>query len=192
MIFKLRGTIEDKFPESLIVNLGMICLEVQTPSNLINQKQVGEQIELYTHLYARENEFELFGFPGQPERMMFNSLIEISGIGPKTALGVLSQNTVTEIRDAVTNNQTGVFTAVSGIGKKNANRIVLELKSRFEQSDEFDFAFLEDDEEASQAVSALQNLGYKQREAKEALAKVDSELSLEDKIKKALQILAKK
>ncbi|MBU0708745.1 Holliday junction branch migration protein RuvA [Patescibacteria group bacterium] len=189
MIFKLKGTIEYKHQQSLIVNTGPVALETLVPTSLLTETKQGETIDLFTYLHVRENQLVLFGFKQLNQRTLFTSLIDISGIGPKGALGILSQASVEEITKAVNNNNTLLFTSVPGIGKKNANRIILELKSKLGEDTDLDLSQLVMDKGSKQVVSALHTLGYTKQEALTALQKIDPGLSLEQRIKECLKVI---
>jgi len=191
VLFKIRGTVEQKISQSLIISLGPVSFKVRVPLSLLSQKKKGDKVDLYTYLYVRENELEVFGFDSLEQQTLFSLFIDISGIGPKSALGILSQASVSEIKEAVEKNYTHVFTSVPGIGKKNAGRIILELKSKFGKEKDFDLSQLEEDPETKQVVEALVSLGYAKREAKEAIRKIGTDLSVQDKIRECLKILGR-
>ncbi len=136
----------------------------------------------------REDALDLYGFLTEEELNFFEMLISISGIGPKTALNVLNISTVSTLKRAISTNDTSHLTKVSGIGKKVAEKIVLELKDKVGSSDENDISLRDEID----AVEALKALGYSQRDAREALKKVEKNIvKTGDRIKEALKILGK-
>ena len=157
----------------------------------------GSKITLLTHLAVREDALELFGFYDPQELDCFKLLIGISGVGPKAALAVLSEMTPDRLALAVSNGDAKSVTKAQGIGPKIAQRIILELKGKLSVSasdDEIsDIAVVNEASSSniSEAIGALQFLGYSQHEASKAVRSLDSSMSVEDMIKKALVILAK-
>lgn len=147
--------------------------------------QTGDEVELYTHLVVRETSQELYGFVEFESLQMFEMLIEISGIGPKMAMGVLQTASPDEIKSAVASGNSELFRSVSGIGKKNTGRIILEMRSKLESLEDLDIIVGDGDD----VVEALKNLGYSQSEISTVLKTIDREKSSEDQIREALKIL---
>lgn len=151
------------------------------------QKNSGET-SLWTHLAVRENALDLYGFVEKEELEFFELLISVSGIGPKTALGILSVTTIDNLRRAIASGETALLTKISGIGRKIADKIVLELRDRID--------FLESERDSASvrgetdALEALKALGYSEREARETLKKVPRDIAgASDRIKQALKLL---
>ena len=174
-----------------MVQTGPVSWEIAVPKPLISHSEKASAIDLFTYLHVRENSMELFGFDTYEQRHLFKLLIDISGVGPKSALGILSQAVVDEIKKAVQTNNTLVFTSVSGIGQKGANRIILELKSKLEKDDSFDISQLTEDKETSNVIAALVGLGYTKNEARRAVREADPKLGLQEKVRACLKILGR-
>ncbi len=182
MIAYLKGTIQSKGKDSVVVVVDNIGYEVSAPSPVLEKLHLGEECELFTHEYLRENSRELYGFSSRDELALFHDLMKVSGVGPKSALNVMSLGAA-RIRDAISKGDAGILGSVSGVGKKTAQKIVLELKGVLT-----DAGAVSADMEA---VDALRRLGYSQREASEALYGIEGE-TVEEKIKTALKILGKR
>ncbi|MBM4401618.1 MAG: Holliday junction branch migration protein RuvA [Candidatus Cloacimonetes bacterium] len=191
MISHLRGKIIKHLPDSLIVSTDSFGFRVRVPTALLAKANEGAEIELFTHLQVRGDELLLYGFSDFEELTMFEMLIAVSGVGPKMALGVLSGATVSEIKDAVSRGDSDVFTSVSGIGRKNAGRIILELRPKLGSVSELDLTEFGKPKEVNEVIAALKNLGYSTNEARQALKMVDKNLSVEEKIKEALKVMGK-
>jgi Holliday junction DNA helicase RuvA len=191
MITYLKGKIQYIGQNYIEVNVGSIGYRVFVGENIINSLHVGKEIEIFTHQHVREDTLDLFGFLTRPELGLFEKLIGISGIGPKTALGVLSLASVDDIESAIIRGDAAILTKVSGVGKKTAERIVLELKNKFKgkvelgerQSGNF---------EDSDVLDALVGLGYGIDDARSALKNIDSEIKgADEKIKACLKALGR-
>jgi len=191
MISRIEGTIIDKTDKFLVINVGGIGFKVYSTADLIQSSgKIGEKISVYTHLVVREDALDLYGFTTKEEMLFFEKLISISGIGPKTAINILSVTTVATIKRAITTGDISHLVKVSGIGKKIADKIVLELKGKV-FSEEGDVSSNNKDE--IDAVETLKALGYSQKDAREALQEVGkSVISISDRVKHALKILGKK
>ena len=154
-----------------------------------------DNIALFTHLAVREDALTLFGFTSYEELELFEILISVSGIGPKAGLGILSAADPGTIKTAITREDSSILTSVSGIGKKTAERVILELKNKFSASDMADIELNTMQQEIidqHDVIEALVGLGYGQNEARRILAKIPKEKSLEEKIRLALRELGKK
>lgn len=189
MIAKLKGKIDKKIPNALILDTGPIAYKVFVPAPILANVNELDEIVLWIHQVVREDELSLFGFCTFEELTMFELLLSISGVGPKMALGVLSRASLSQIEEAVSRADLSLFTKVPGIGKKNAARIILELKSKLEKGKELDLRKLQEQSLDPDALSALTNLGFKSSQAREVLSEIDSKLSTEDKIRAALKLL---
>lgn len=188
MIGCISGTIIHKDRDHLIVKTDGIGYEVFVPSRISSRVKEGQSVELFTHLYVREDTLTLYGFSDLGSLELFRYLISVSGVGPKTALDVLSSATVSEIKEAVSKAQTDIFSAVSGIGKKTAGRIILDLQAKLGAVKELDF---KGEPKKEEALQALMNLGYKKSEAAQALRGIDADLPPEEQLKAALKNLAR-
>lgn len=188
MISKIEGTVWDIKDKFITVGIGGIGFKVFTTTETKEIYHKGKEISLNTHLVVKEDALDLYGFTTEEELSFFEMLISISGIGPKTALNVLNISTISSLKRAVTTNDISHLTKVSGIGKKVAEKIVLELKDKVESNDENDITLRDE----LDAVEALKALGYSQRESREALKEVEKNITKTgDRIKEALKILGK-
>lgn len=191
MIAQLEGNITFKGGNFIIIDVGGVGYKVFTTLDMLHVVKKNTSVKIWTHLAVRENSMDLYGFNEQPELEFFEMLITISGIGPKSALGILSVAPIETLRKAVSTGDTSYLTKVSGIGKKNAEKIVLELKDKLGSID--GFAGDEMLKEDTDAIEALQALGYSAQEAREALKKTSGKASgVNAKIKEALKHIADK
>jgi holliday junction DNA helicase RuvA len=190
MIGKLTGTLAEKNPPEVIVDCGGVGYEVQVPmSTFYNLPGLGERISLLTQFIVREDAQILYGFGTPQERSTFRQLIKISGIGPKMALGVLSGMSVAELSQAVTLQDPNRLTKIPGIGKKTAERLMLELKGKL-GADLGIHATITHDNQAD-ILQALIALGYSDRDAALALKALPQEVGVSEGIKLALKALGK-
>ena len=197
MIEQIRGVLLKKIPTFCVVNCQGIGIGLFISLNTFRYLgQQSEEIELLTHLHVREDVLQLYGFAVEEERDLFRKLINISGIGPRLAMTMLSGLPVEEFKRALASEDVDLLTKVPGVGKKTAQRVILELKEKIDLSGEVVLTELPaltatEREKIEEALRALVTLGYKQYQAKASLEKVikkhGRELSLEDTIKLALQ-----
>jgi len=191
MIATLKGTLEYRGVNSVIINVSGIGFQVYVPGSTLSQLgTIDNRVSLYTHFHLREDNASLYGFATEAELALFRNLISVSGIGPKAALALLSAMDPQQLVIAITSDNSDFISQAPGIGKKMAKRIVVELKSKLEK--EWEGAALPLAVENADVVAALTSLGYSVREASQAVSNlpVSSELSLEEKVKQALQQLA--
>ena len=196
MIGRISGILIEKNPPSITVDVQGLGYEVDVPmSTFYNLPATGEKVSLHTHLIVREDGHYLYGFASQDERAAFRQLLKISGIGARTALAVLSGMSVTELAQAVTLQETGRLTKVPGIGKKTAERLLLELRDRLPKMLATGATKVGSGDTASDAVSDIMNallaLGYNEREALGAMKGLTAEVSVSDGIRAALKLLSK-
>ena len=190
MIGKLTGTLADKNPPQLLVDCHGVGYEVDVPmSTFYNLPALGEKVSLLTHFVVREDAQILYGFGTAPEREAFRQLIKISGVGPRTALSVLSGMSVAELSQAITQQEAGRLVKVPGIGKKTAERLLLELKGKLGA----DLALRQPAASDAHAdiEQALLALGYNDKEAAAALKSLPAEVGVSEGIKLALKSLAR-
>jgi len=188
MISHLRGTVIDREERSAVIEAGGIGYKVFMTGQTLDRLHEGKEASLWTHLAVREDAHTLYGFSQKDELTFFELLISISGIGPKTALGILNVSSVDAIRTAVSTGDTSHLTKVSGIGKKLADKIVLELKGKFDAGKDSSLS-LRDEVDALEALKAL---GFNHKDAREALKEVDQSVTnTGERVKKALKILGK-
>jgi len=194
MIASLQGKLEALGSDSAVINVGGIGFQVYMPtSTLSTLGTVGETVKLHTHLHLREDNATLYGFASTEELGLFQTLIGVSGLGPKLAIAMLSALNVEQISMAIVTGSADLLTVVPGVGKKMANRLILELKEKigagFIATPAAQLA-----QENTDVLAALTTLGYSAAEASRAVATLPTspELSLEEKIKLALQYLGGK
>ena len=189
MIGFLHGKLQARTDDSIILNVGGVGYRVRVSvSTAAELGAVGSEVQVFTHLRVREDELSLYGFATEEELRLFETLMTVSGVGPKVALNVLSSAAANMVTMAIAQGNVDALTAVPGIGKKTAQRIVLELKGKI------DVSGLGDVEELSpldeDVMNALINLGYSAAEANRAARAVPSNVKvLEDRIRVALQYL---
>ncbi len=190
MIGRLSGTLAEKTPPQLLLDVQGVGYEVDVPmSSFYNLPALGERVTLLTHLVVREDAHQLFGFLTAAERSTFRLLIRIAGIGPRTALSILSGLSVQDLADAVSRQEGGLLQKVPGIGKKTAERLLLELKGKL-GADLGAPVSLTTDAQAD-IVQALIALGYNEREAAAALKGLPPDVSVAEGIRAALRALSK-
>ena len=191
MIGQLRGTLVGRNPPQVLLDCHGVGYEVDVPmSTFYNLPALGETVTLLTHFVVREDAQILFGFASASEREAFRPLIRISGVGPRTALSVLSGMSVADIAQAVTAQDAGRFTKVPGIGKKTAERLLLELKGKLGADLGVAGAVVASDAQAD-ILQALQALGYSDKEAALALKALPADVGVSEGIKLALKALAR-
>jgi len=187
MIGSIRGKITLKTDKFLIVEAGGVGYKVSiSPDTLSKQKEIGDVL-FWIHTHVREDILDLYGFLDREELEFFEMLIGVSGIGPKGALSILGTTTIDTLKTAIRTSDTGYLTKISGIGRKTAEKIVIELRDKLGK--DVDGTSLRGELDA---LEALKSLGYSQNEAREALKEISSDLSTQLKIKAALKILGNK
>jgi Holliday junction DNA helicase RuvA len=196
MIGRITGTLIEKNPPSITVDVHGLGYEVDVPmSTFYNLPATGEKVSLHTHLIVREDGHYLYGFATPDERAAFRQLLKISGIGARTALAVLSGMSVTELAQAVTLQEAGRLTKVPGIGKKTAERLLLELRDRLPKTLATGGTRIgggeRENDAASDIMNALLALGYNEREALSAMKGLAPDTSVSDGIRHALRVLSK-
>jgi Holliday junction DNA helicase RuvA len=190
MIGRLSGFLLDKNPLQLIVDCQGVGYEVSVPMSTFYQlPSIGEKVVLLTHFVVREDAQLLFGFGTAQERELFRELIKISGVGARTALALLSGMSVADLAQAVTLQESGRLTKIPGIGKKTAERLLLELKGKLGPDLGSGGAVAQDSN--SDILNALLALGYSDKEAALALKQVPAGSSVSDGIRHALKALSK-
>jgi Holliday junction DNA helicase RuvA len=190
MIGKLSGILGDKNPPQVLVDCNGVGYEVQVPmSTFYNLPGVGDKVSLLTHFVVREDAQILYGFETQAEREAFRQLIKISGVGPRTALSVLSGMSVGELAHAVTLQEAGRLIKVPGIGKKTAERLLLELKGKLGADIGVSTAHTSDAQ--VDILQALLALGYSDKEAAVSLKALPTDVGVSEGIRLALKALAR-
>lgn len=192
MIGRLTGTLLEKSPPQVLVDCHGVGYEVDVPmSTFYNLPALGEPVSLLTHLAVREDAHQLFGFASEQERTAFRQLIRISGVGARTALSILSGLSVADLAQAITLQESARLVKVPGIGKKTAERLLLELKGKLGAelpSASGSGAQTDTQRDIEQALLAL---GYSEKEANAALKNLPADIGVSDGIKQALKALAK-
>jgi holliday junction DNA helicase RuvA len=192
MISRLRGTPAGRTPEGLVLDVGGVGYLVAATPSALRRTESGGEVIVETYLHVREDALQLYGFADSAERELFVHLLGVSGIGPKVALAVVSSAPPGELRRAIALEDPGRFQAIPGIGKKTAERIVLELKEKLGSEDVVALPSLPGAPSSAHVVArdALVELGYSVIEAETALARVDPELPPEERVREALRSAA--
>jgi Holliday junction DNA helicase RuvA len=196
MIFRLKGTLVEKTPTRVVLDVGGVGYGVNVPLSTYERiGDVGGSTELLTHLHVREDSLDLYGFATPEEKALFELLILVSGIGPRLALGILSGSEVRSFAEAVATANTAMLTTISGIGKKMAERIVVELRDKIAalaHAREKIAAVGAESPQFNDAILALVSLGLTRASAAKALNRVVSEagvdLTLEEMVRRALSL----
>lgn len=183
MIAHVAGQVVEKTDNALIIDVGGVGYEVQVAAGDFNGAILGEPIKLYTYDHWRENAHDLFGFSGLPAKRLFELLISVSGVGPKMGLALLSLGDAEGLRGAIAQGDSAFIQRANGVGKRLAERIVVDLKDKVGAAGASARPVAAGDD----ALSALLALGYSLQQANEALAEVDVDLGVEDRIKLALK-----
>lgn len=191
MIGRLSGILAEKSPPMLLLDVHGVGYEVDVPmSTFYNLPALGEPVVLLTHFVVREDAQVLFGFATAAERATFRELVKISGVGPRTALSILSGLSVGELATAVSRQDGARLVKVPGIGKKTADRLLLELKGKLGADLALPATAALSDNQGDIA-QALQALGYNEREAQAALKALPPDIGVSDGIKQALKALTR-
>ncbi len=190
MIGRLTGTLLEKNPPQVLIDVYGVGYEVDVPmSTFYNLPANGEKLTLLTHFVVREDGQFLYGFSSEAERYAFRQLVKISGIGARMALAVLSGLSVTDLAQVVARQETGRLTKIPGIGKKTAERLLLELKGKL--ADALPNASFAVADNQSDILNALLALGYNEREAAAAVKPLSPDVTTTDGIRQALKLLSK-
>lgn len=190
MIGRLTGTLAEKSPPQVLVDVNGVGYEIDVPmSSFYNLPALGERVTLLTHFVVREDAQLLYGFLTHDERATFRQLVKISGVGPRTALAILSGLSVAELAQAVTMQESGRLVKVPGIGKKTAERLLLELKGKLGDALAAPASVASDAQ--ADILQALLALGYNDREAAVALKALPKDVGVSEGIKAALKALAR-
>lgn len=190
MIGRIRGTLLEKLPPTICVDVGGVGYEVDVPmSTLYKLPEVGAEVALYTHLQVREDAHVLFGFGSTAERNAFRALTKVTGVGARTALSVLSGMSVEELSSAITLQETGRLTKVPGIGKKTAERLLLELRGKLGADIGVSATPVASGE--ADILNALLALGYSSAESQKALKALPAGVEVAEGIRLALKSMAR-
>ncbi len=191
MIARLTGILVDKSPPQVVIDCNGVGYEVEVPmSTFYNLPEVGAKIQLLIHFVVREDAQLLYGFGSEQEKSTFKQLLKVNGIGAKSALSILSGVSIDDLVEAVNRQEVGMLTRIPGIGKKTAERLLLELKDKFAVTGSTTTNSLP--KSASYDIlNALVALGYHEREAAGAVKLLDKDVSVANGIKQALKSLSK-
>ena len=192
MIGRLTGTLLEKNPPQILLDVQGVAYELDVPmSTFYNLPVLHEKVVLHTQLIVREDAHLLFGFGSLDERATFRQLLKISGVGPKLALAVLSGLSLTDLADAVARRESGRLTKIPGVGKKTAERLLLELQGKFTMSGASAPQGATTVSSGSDIVNALLALGYNEKEADWAARQLPGDSNVSDGIRQALKLLSK-
>jgi Holliday junction DNA helicase RuvA len=192
MIGRLAGVLLEKNPPALLLDVQGVAYEVDVPmSTFYNLPNTGERVTLFTHLVVREDAHLLYGFGSDAERRTFRQLLKVNGIGPRIALAVLSGLSVGELAQAITLQESGRLTKIPGIGKKTAERLLLELKDKVGANLTQTVGVNRTPPASSDILHALLSLGYSDKEAVAAVKDLPEGIAVADGIRQALKRLAK-
>ncbi|MDI1308659.1 MAG: Holliday junction branch migration protein RuvA [Methylotenera sp.] len=191
MIARLNGTLIEKSPPLIVIDCSGVGYEVEVPmSTFYNLPELGQKVQILTHFVVREDAQLLYGFGSEQEKNTFKQLLKVNGIGAKSALSILSGVSVDDLVSAVSQQEVGMLTRIPGIGKKTAERLLLELKDKFIVTGSTT-AQPQAKSATHDVLNALITLGYNEREASAAVKLLDKEVSVTDGIKQALKSLSK-
>jgi holliday junction DNA helicase RuvA len=192
MIGRLTGTLLEKNPPQILLDVQGVGYEVDVPmSTFYNLPALKEKVVLHTQFVVREDAQLLYGFATHEERAAFRQLLKISGVGPKLALSVLSGLSLADLASAVENKEAGRLTKIPGVGKKTAERLILELQGKFATAGALFTPGKLENSASSDIVNALQALGYNEKEADWAAKQLAKDASVSDGIRQALKLLSK-
>lgn len=190
MIGLLTGKIAFRNDPSLIIDVNGVGYRVLASTQVLSASHIGDIVTVFIHTHVREDALDLFAFPTEQDLKVFEYLISVNGIGPKTAMGVFNVGSREEILSAIRRADVDFFTGVPRLGKKNAQKIIIELKNKLGSGEELDLSDGTEDE--MQVVNALITIGFTEREARGAIKKLDGAgKSIEEKVKLALKQLGK-
>lgn len=193
MISYLKGKILNRGANFIILRVGDVGYKIFVNAGMLADFNVGAEAEIYTHQHVREDALDLYGFKSMEELEMFEMLLSISGIGPKSALGVLSVGSVEDIKESISSGDPHLLTKVSGIGRKTAERVVLELREKVGQIADGRRQTANGRNFSGDEIDALMALGYSMQQAREALRSVDKNVKDSgERIREALKRLSKK
>lgn len=192
MIGRLTGFVVEKNPPQIVLDVNGVGYELDVPmSTFYNLPSVGEKVTLLTHFAVREDGHFLYGFLGEAERFAFRQLLKVSGIGARTALSVLSGLSVNDLAAAVAQQELGRLIKVPGIGKKTAERLLLELKGKLADATGVTLNIAAADDPRADISNALLALGYNEKEAAAAMKQLPADVGTSDGIRQALKLLSK-
>lgn len=185
MIGSLRGKVLSVHVTNVLIEVAGIGYVVKAPASVLSAMKVGEERFVYVHDHVREDAHDLFGFNTREELALFDRLLAISGVGPKVALTVLSAGSLETVRRGIMQGDIGLLTSVPGVGKKTAQKIILELKGQIVEESQMSIGDVE-------VIEALVSLGYTASQSREALKTIPAEVKdVSERVREALKRLAK-
>lgn len=189
MIATLTGKVSEKLADFVVIDVSGVGYGVFVTAEDYGQLKIGGQIKVYIYEHIRENNHDLFGFVGQDNKVLFEQLLAVNGIGPKMALNMLSIGNSSEVRAAIANGDVKFIQSANGVGKKVAERVVVELKDKVGLTSSGADSILVSSNAAQkdEAVQALVSLGFTTADALSALSKVSNDLPTEKRVKEALK-----
>lgn len=189
MIGRLRGVLVNKHPEGIVLDVGGVGYDVAvTPATLGALPGIGEEAVVHTHLYVREDQLALFGFASEDGKDLFRLLLGVSGIGPKVALAILGTLSPNELRQTVATDDVDALVAVPGIGKRSAQKLMLELRPKLEV---LELPVASAGTSKGDVREALENLGYQPTEIRDVMRDLPADLPVEELLRLSLQELGR-
>ena len=190
MIGRIQGKILEKIPPHILVDCNGVGYEIEVPmTTFYDLPEVGSEVVLLTHLLVREDAQLLFGFATDKERIIFRKLLKVNGIGAKASLSILGGMTVNELTHSIQTQDVNSLTKIPGVGKKTAERLILELKDKFSDT-EFAASKNQGSSQLSDIQNALLALGYNQKDILTVTKDLDENVTVNDGIKQALKLLS--
>lgn len=190
MIGFLKGTIELQENQYVLINVNGVGYKVTASKDVLSANSVGSLVKIFTYTHVREDILELYGFSTREDLKLFELLISVSGVGPKTALGVFSVGSSSEILQALAKGNVDFFTQVPRLGRKNAQKIIIELKNKVGATFELDLSGA-DTKDNEEVLETLKALGFSGKEGLRALQSIKKDASTEEKVRLALKYLGK-
>lgn len=191
MIGSLKGKVELRDGSGLIVDVNGVGYKVQASSSVLKDAIVGTSIKIFTYTYVREDVLDLFGFSSVEDLKLFERIIGISGIGPRIAINIFSVGSRENIINAIIKGDVDFFTTVPRLGRKNAQKIIIELRGKLGSLEELDLS-ADTDGKSNEVIAALKSFGFSAKEAGEALKNVDKKIEdISERIRLALKYLGK-
>lgn len=190
MIAHIRGVISEKFGNSVIVDVSGVGYEMSVPTPDFESATLGEERKFFTYHAVRENSEELYGFSSLVAKKLFELLISVQGIGPKAGIAILSLAETEEVRNAIANGDTAFIAKASGVGKKSAERVIVDLRDKVGLPSHYgatEAKFATAEQASDEALDALIALGFPLKEASSALEGVDKNLPVEERVRLALK-----
>lgn len=190
MISHIKGIIDEKFGNSVVVDVNGVGYEVMVPTSDYEDARLGEEKKFFTYHAVREQSEELYGFSSLTAKRLFELLISVQGVGPKAGIAILSLSDAEEVRNAIANADAAFISKASGVGKKSAERVIVDLRDKVGAPSRYgasEVSSVSVSKEPDEALDALMALGFSLKEASLALDGVDPKLSTEERIKLALK-----